>query len=81
MPVGDASGTMSDGDEAYRFLISFGVNALGIKSLIKLANNLRFSTHRRCLCDFHFLVCNKPLYTPFLCVTFRQSSKFRRTAL
>ena len=46
MPVGDASGTMSDGDEAYRFLISFGVNALGIKSLIKLANNLRFSTHR-----------------------------------
>ena len=38
---GGASGTMSDGDEAYRFLISFGVNALGIKSLIKLANNLR----------------------------------------
>ena len=34
---------MSDGDEAYRFLISFGVNALGIKSLIKLANNLRCS--------------------------------------
>ena len=81
MPVGDASGTMSDGDEAYRFLISFGVNALDIKSLIKLANNLRFSTHRRCLCDFHCLVCNKPLYTPFLGVTFRQSSKFRRTAL
>lgn len=50
------NGAKSDGGIAYRFLITFGINALGIKSLIKYANNLRRSTHRQCLRDYHCFV-------------------------
>ncbi len=46
----------SDGDIAYRFLITFGINALGIKSLIKYTHNLRSSTYRQCLRDYHCFV-------------------------
>ena len=35
--------TKSDGDEAYRFLITFGINALGIKLLKMCASKLRRS--------------------------------------
>ena len=50
------NGAKSDGGIAYRFLITFGISALGIKSLIKYANNLRRSTHRQCLRDYHCFV-------------------------
>ena len=42
------------------------------KSLTKFANFLRSSLHRRCLRAFHF-VFNNPPFTPYLCVTLRQS--------
>lgn len=50
------NGAKSDGGIAYRFLITFGINALGIKSLIKYTNNLRSSTYRQCLRDYHCFV-------------------------
>ncbi|MEZ7747390.1 hypothetical protein [Prevotella jejuni] len=50
------NGAKSDGGIAYRFLITIGINALDIKSLIKYANNLRRSTHRQCLRDYHCFV-------------------------
>lgn len=50
------NGAKGDGGIAYRFLITIGINALGIKSLIKYANNLRRSTHRQCLRDYHCFV-------------------------
>ena len=53
---GGANGTKSDGGIAYRFLITFGINALGIKLLKKCANKLHRSMHRRCLRDFHCFV-------------------------
>ena len=56
---------------------TFGVKALCIRSLIKLVNNLRYSMHRRCLRTFYPLCLNNPQYSPFLCITFRQSYKLR----
>lgn len=50
------NGAKSDGGIAYRFLITIGINALGIKSLIKYTNNLRSSTYRQCLRDYHCFV-------------------------
>ena len=40
---GGADGTKSDGGIAYRFLITFGINALGIKLLKMCASKLRRS--------------------------------------
>ena len=53
---GGADSTKTDGGVAYRFLITFGINALGIKLLKKCANKLRYSMHRRCLRAFHCFV-------------------------
>ncbi len=47
------------------------------KLLIELANYLGYSTHRRCLCDFHCFVFYNPPFPPSLCVRLRQSPKFR----
>ena len=48
------------------------------KLLIEVANYLGYSTHRRCLCSFHFFVFYNPQFPPSLCVTLRQSPKFRQ---
>ena len=48
------------------------------KVLIKLANILCFSTHQRCLCVNNSFVINNPPCSPFLCVTFLQSSNLKR---
>ena len=47
------------------------------KLLIKLANYLGYSTHRRCLRDFHCFVFYNPQFPPSLCVRLRQNFKFR----
>ena len=47
------------------------------KLLIEVANYLGYSTHRRCLCDFHCFVFYNPPFPPSLCVRLRQSPKFR----
>lgn len=78
---GGADGTKTDGGVAYSFLITLEVNTLNRKCLIELANNLRCSMHQQCLRDFHSFVFNKSLYSPFLCVTFRQRSKLRAVNL
>ena len=44
------------GGVAYSFLITLEINALSIESLIKQANNLRRSTHWRCLRSLHCFV-------------------------
>ena len=43
---------------------NFWINCLCIESLIELANILRRSMHRRCLCDFHcfVLIILRPLF-------------------
>ena len=47
------------------------------KLLIKLANYLGYSTHRRCLRDFHCFVFYNPPFPPSLCVILCQSHKLR----
>ena len=48
------------------------------KLLIELAYYLGYSTHRRCLRDFHCFVFNNPPFPPSLCVRLRQSHKLRQ---
>ena len=78
---GGAGGTKTVGGVAYSFLITLDVNTLNRKCLIEQSNNLRRSIHQQCLHDFHSFVFNKSLYSPFLCVTFRQRSKLRAVNL
>ena len=47
------------------------------KLLIELAYYLGYSTHRRCLRDFHCFVFYNPPFPLFLRVTLRQSPKLR----
>ena len=47
------------------------------KLLIELANYLGYSTHRRCLRDFHCFVFYNPQFPPSLCVRLCQSHKLR----
>ena len=47
------------------------------KLLIEVANYLGYSTHRRCLRDFHCFVFNNPPFPPSLCVILCQSHKLR----
>ena len=61
-------------EEAYRFLMPFGINDL----CIKLANNFRFSPHWRCLCDFFHFVFNNSLCSSFLSVILCQTSNLNR---
>ena len=51
-------------------LISFGINALSLKSLIKLVNIFRYFMLRRYLCVFYYFVFNNPLCSLLLCLTF-----------
>ena len=47
------------------------------KLLIELANYLGYSTHRRCLRDFHCFVFYNPQFPLFLCVILCQCHKLR----
>lgn len=47
------------------------------KLLIEVANYLGYSTHRRCLCDFHCFVFFNPPFPPSLYVRLCQSPKLR----
>ena len=61
-----------------QILDNFWNKCFGHTSRTKLANKLRCSLHRRCLCDSYRFVSNNPPSSPFLRVTLLQSSKLRR---
>ena len=75
--MGYDDGTKINRGETYRILITFGFNALVIKAIIKLTNNLHCSMQQRYLRDYRCFVFNNLLCFQ-LCVTFCQSSKLRR---
>ena len=62
-------------------LISFGINALSLKSLIKLVNIFRYFMLRRYFCVFYYFVFNNPLCSLLLCLTFIEMLNLRASLI
>ena len=62
-------------------LISFGINALSLQSLIKLVNIFRYFMPRRYLCVFYDFVFNNPLCSLLLCLTFIEMLNLRESLI
>ena len=62
-------------------LISFGINALSLKSLIKLVNIFCYFMLRRYLCVFYYFVFNNPLCSLLLCLTYIEMLNLRASLI